>query len=263
VPLKYYAESDQAKSAVQTIRDQLAASTAAASAQISVGGLTASEIDFHNSIADSMWEIITFILGTSFLILLVLLRSLFLPIIGVTMNVLCVGAAYGVQVAIFQWGWLPFLGFQDFGFVNSVILPLLLAIVFGLSMDYQVFLLTRIKEQKETAISAAEAARRGTSVAAPTVTAAATIMVGVFVVFVIFGVPTIQAAGLGAAIAVSVSAMLVQLAFMPALAVLLGERIWWMPAWLDRVLPRITPENRATPEPATTATTADMMRRSI
>jgi RND superfamily putative drug exporter len=144
-----------------------------------------------------------------------------------------------------------------------VILPLLLAIVFGLFMDYQVFLLTRIKELKEAGISAAEAARRGTSAAAPTVTAAATIMVGVFVVFVIFRAPTIQAAGLGAAIAVAISAMLVQLAFMPALTVLLGERIWWKPARLDRVLPRIAPENRATLERATTATKAGMIRRSI
>jgi RND superfamily putative drug exporter len=253
VPLKYYAESDQAKSAVEVMRDQLAASPAAAVAQISVGGLAASEVDFRNSIADSMWEIVVFILGTSFLILLVLLRSLVLPLIGVAMNVLCVGAAYGIQVAIFQWGWLPFLGFQDFGFVNSVILPLLLAIVFGLSMDYQVFLLTRIKERAELGMSAREAAREGAGVAAHTVAAAATIMIGVFVVFVIFGVPTIQAAGLGAAIAVAASAFLVQLAFMPALIVLIGDRTFWIPAWLHHVLPRIGQEPSSTLSPAPAA----------
>ena len=237
--LKDDPESDASKSAVRQLRDQLAASPAAASATISVGGLTASEVDFRNSIADSMWKIILFILAISFLVLFVLLRSVILPLVGVAMNVLCVGAAYGVLVAVFQWGWLPFLGVTDIGFVNSVILPLLLAVVFGLSMDYQVFLLTRIRERHLQGVPTAEAARTGTSRTAGTITAAATIMVGVFIVFVIFGVPTIQAAGLGAAVAVAVSAMLVQLAFMPSLIIVLGERMWWTPAWLDRHLPRV------------------------
>jgi uncharacterized membrane protein YdfJ with MMPL/SSD domain len=221
------------------MRDDLAASPASQSAAISVGGLTASEVDFRNSIADSMWKIVLFILATAFLILLVLLRSLVLPIVGVAMNVLCVGTAYGVLVAVFQWGWLPRLGLTDFGFVNSVILPLLLAVVFGLSMDYQVFLLTRIRERYLHGTPTAEAARAGTSIAAHTITAAATIMIGVFLVFMIFGVPTIQAAGLGAAIAVAFSALLVQLAFMPSLIILLGDRVWWFPGWLDRLLPRV------------------------
>jgi uncharacterized membrane protein YdfJ with MMPL/SSD domain len=106
-------------------------------------------------------------------------------------------------------------------------------------MDYQVFLLTRIRERYLHGEPTSDAARSGTSVAAHTITAAATIMVGVFVVFVVFGVPTIQAAGLGAAVAVAVSALLVQLAFMPALIVLLGDRVWWIPHWVDRWLPRI------------------------
>ncbi len=239
VPLTSDPESDAAKSAVKKMRNQLDASPAAGQATISVGGLTASEVDFRNSIADSMWKIVLFILGTSFVILLLLLRSIVLPIVGVVMNVLCVGASYGVLVAVFQWGWFGFLGLTDFGFVNSVILPLLLAVVFGLSMDYQVFLLTRIRERYLRGTPTAEAARAGTSVAAHTITAAATIMIGVFLVFVAFGVPTIQAAGLGAAIAVAASALLVQLAFMPSLIVLLGDRVWWTPRWLDRILPRI------------------------
>jgi heme transporter len=239
VQLKDDPESDASKSAVRQLRDELAASPAVKSATISVGGLTASEVDFRNSIADSMWKIVLFILGISFLVLFVLLRSVVLPLVGVAMNVLCVGAAYGVLVAVFQWGWLPFLGVTEIGFVNSVILPLLLAVVFGLSMDYQVFLLTRIRERHLQGVPTVEAARTGTSMTARTITAAATIMVGVFVVFVIFGVPTIQAAGLGAAVAVAVSALLVQLAFMPSLIIVLGERVWWTPRWLDRHLPRV------------------------
>ena len=239
VQLKDHPESDASKSAVKTMRTDLAASPAATATAISVGGLTASEVDFRNSIADSMWKIVLFILAASFLVLFVLLRSIILPIVGVAMNVLCVGAAYGVLVAGFQWGWLSFLGITDFGFVNSVVLPLLLAVVFGLSMDYQVFLLTRIRERYLHGVPTAEAARTGTSMSARTITAAASIMVGVFIVFVIFGVPTIQAAGLGAAIAVAVSALLVQLAFMPSLIILLGDRVWWIPRWIDRRLPAI------------------------
>ncbi len=239
VQLKDDPESDASKSAVKTMRTDLAASPAATATAISVGGLTASEVDFRNSIADSMWKIVLFILAASFLVLFVLLRSIILPIVGVAMNVLCVGAAYGVLVAGFQWGWLSFLGITDFGFVNSVVLPLLLAVVFGLSMDYQVFLLTRIRERYLHGVPTAEAARTGTSMSARTITAAASIMVGVFIVFVIFGVPTIQAAGLGAAIAVAVSALLVQLAFMPSLIILLGDRVWWIPGWIDRRLPAI------------------------
>ncbi len=239
VQLKDNPESDESKNAVKKLRTDLAASPASQSATISVGGLTASEVDFRNSIADSMWKIVVFILGISFLILFALLRSIILPIVGVLMNVLCVGAAYGVLVAIFQWGWLPFLGLTEVGFVNSVILPLLLAVVFGLSMDYQVFLLSRIRERYTHGVPTSEAAREGTGVVARTVTAAATIMIGVFIVFVIFGVPTIQAAGLGAAVAVAASALLVQLAFMPSLIVLLGDRVWWIPKWVDGKLPRI------------------------
>jgi RND superfamily putative drug exporter len=239
VQLVHSPETEQAKDTVRHLRDDLAASPAADAAAVSVGGLTASEVDFRDSISGSMWKIVLFILATAFLVLLVLLRSLVLPLVGVAMNILCVGASYGVLVAVFQWGWFGFLGLTDFGYVNSVILPLLLAVVFGLSMDYQVFLLTRIRERYLGGTPTREAAREGTSAAARTITAAAAIMVGVFLVFVVFGVPTIQAAGLGAAVAVVASALLVQLAFMPSLIVLLGDRVWWLPGWLDRLLPRI------------------------
>lgn len=237
--LKASPESEKAKNIVKRLRDDLAASPAAQAAEISVGGLTASEVDFRDSIAGSMWKIVLFILVTAFLILFVLLRSLILPLVGVAMNVLCVGASYGVLVAIYQWGWLGFLGLTDVGYVNSVILPLLLAVVFGLSMDYQVFLLTRIRERYLQGAPTREAATAGTSVAARTITAAASIMIGVFIVFVVFGVPTIQAAALGATVAVVASALLVQLAFMPSLIVLLGDRVWWLPDRVDRVLPKI------------------------
>jgi RND superfamily putative drug exporter len=105
--------------------------------------------------------------------------------------------------------------------------------------DLSAGLLTRVRERVGAGMSTADAARAGTALAGRTIAAAATIMVGVFVVFTIFGVPTIQAAGLGAAVAVAASALFVQLAFMPSLMILLGERTWWLPRWLDRALPRV------------------------
>lgn len=232
-------ESMQAKDTVKQLRKDLAASSAAKAATISVGGETAAEIDFDKSIVSSMWKIVVFIIVVAFVILTTLLRSILLPVIGVVMNVLCVAAAYGVLVVVFQWGWLPFLGFQDLGFVDSIILPLLLAVVFGLSTDYRVFLLTRVRERRQQGVASRDAAIEATAISARTITSAACIMIGVFVVFVVLGVPTIQAAGLGAAVAVAASALLVQLAFMPSVIILLGDRVWWLPRWLDRLLPEV------------------------
>ena len=119
-----------------------------AGADVRVGGATASVEDFKDLVSGSMWKIVLFVLAFSYLVLLVLLRSVLLPLKAVLMNLLSVGAAYGVLVAVFQWGWLDgFLGFQSLGYINTMTPPLLLAIVFGLSMDYEVFLLSRIRER--------------------------------------------------------------------------------------------------------------------
>ncbi len=232
-------ESPQAKDDVKTMRSNLEHSSAAKSSIISVGGETASEIDFNDSISSTMWKIFLFIVILSYLLLTVLLRSMVLPLIGVLMNILCVTAAYGVLVAIFQWGWLPGLGFEKLGFVDAIIMPLLLAIVFGLSMDYQVFLLTRVREHHNSGESTREAALSATATSTRAIIGAATIMVAVFVMFIIFGVHTIQAASLGAAVAIGFSALVVQLVFMPSLITLLGDKVWWMPDWAKRILPEI------------------------
>ena len=232
-------ESPKAKDDVKVMRTNLEHSSAAKSSTISVGGETASEIDFNDTISNTMWKIFLFIIVLSYLLLTVLLRSLVLPLVGVIMNILCVTAAYGVLVAIFQWGWLPGLGFEKLGFVDSIIMPLLLAIVFGLSMDYQVFLLTRIREHRNSGQSTREAVLSAVATSAHTIVGAATIMVTVFVMFIIFGVHTIQAASLGAAVAIGFSAWIVQLVFMPSLITLLGDKVWWMPEWAKRVLPEV------------------------
>ena len=117
-------------------------------ARVDVGGATASVEDFRVQVTDSLWKIALFVLAFSYVVLFFLLRSVLLPLKAVLMNLLSVGAAYGVLVMIFQWGWIDgFLGFESLGYVSTMTPPLLLAIVFGLSMDYEVFLLSRIKER--------------------------------------------------------------------------------------------------------------------
>ena len=119
-------------------------------AHVEVGGATAAVEDFKDLVSGSMWKIALFVLAFSYLVLFLLLRSVFLPLKAVLMNMLTVGAAYGVLVAVFQYGWLDgLLGFESLGYINTITPPFLLAIVFGLSMDYEVFLLSRIRERYE------------------------------------------------------------------------------------------------------------------
>src|SRR3712207_4029828 len=147
-----------------------------------------------------MWRIIAFILGFSFLVLMVMLRSVLLPLKAILMNVLSIGAAYGVMVVVFQWGWLDgFLGFESKGFIDTSSLPLVLVIVFGLSMDYEIFLLSRIRERYERTGDPLAAIAQGLAASARTITGAALIMVAVFLVFVGTGVPAIKEVGLGLA----------------------------------------------------------------
>jgi RND superfamily putative drug exporter len=186
-----------------------------------------------------MWKVLLFVLGLSFLVLMVLLRSIVLPLKAVLMNLLSVGAAYGVLVAVFQWGWIDgFLGFQSNGYLDTLVPPLVLAIVFGLSMDYEVFLLSRIRERYEAVGDTRLAVAQGLASSARTITSAALIMVCVFLVFVGTGVPSIKELGLGSAVAIAVDATLVRLILVPAAMELLGAWNWWLPRPLARILPK-------------------------
>jgi RND superfamily putative drug exporter len=156
------------------------------------------------------------------------------------MNLLSIGAAYGVLVAVFQWGWLDgFAGFQNLGALDTLTPPLVLAVVFGLSMDYEVFLLSRIKERYDVHGDNKRAVGEGLASSASVITSAALIMVCVFSVFVLTGVPSIKQLGLGTAVAIAIDATLVRLILVPAAMELLGEWNWWLPGWLDRVLPHV------------------------
>jgi uncharacterized membrane protein YdfJ with MMPL/SSD domain len=246
-------ESDAATALVDRLRETVVpASALAQQAEVNVGGETARSHDVRDQVGGSMWKIILFVLSLSFLVLMVMLRSLILPLKAVLMNLLSIGAAFGVLVAIFQWGWLDgFLGFESQGALDTINIPLIFAIVFGLSMDYEVFLMSRIRERYMVHGDNERAVAEGLSTSARTISSAALIMTAVFGVFVLTGVPSIKELGLGSAVAIALDATLVRLILVPAAMKLMGRWNWWMPSWLDRVLPDLSFEGgESEPEPA-------------
>jgi len=224
--------------------------------QINVGGFTAGGIDFATYISGRLPLLIGAVLVLSFLLLMVVFRSLLVPLKAVIMNLLSVGAAYGVIVAIFQWGWgLSLIGVDKPGPVEAWAPMMLFAIVFGLSMDYEVFLLSRMKEEFDRTGDNTSAVADGLAVTARVITAAAIIMVCVFAAFVLGDDRNLKLFGLGMAVAVFVDATVVRMVLVPATMELLGARNWWIPKWLDRVLPRLDVEgsSRRAPVPADVA----------
>jgi RND superfamily putative drug exporter len=187
-----------------------AAGVAGAGATVDVGGVTASQIDINDLVGGSMWKILLFLLGLSYLVLLVLLRSIVLPLKAVLVNLLSVGAAFGILTLVFDR-------------VDTLTPPLVLAVVFGLSMDYEVFLLSRIRERYEATGDTRTAVAEGLAASARTITSAAVIMVAVFGVFIAVGVPSIQQIGLGTAVAIALDASLVRLILVPAAMELMGD----------------------------------------
>jgi uncharacterized membrane protein YdfJ with MMPL/SSD domain len=239
--LKTDGESEAAKDAIYRLRDRLPEGTA-------LGGTTAQQEDFRDTVSGSMWKILLFVLGLSYVVLLVLLRSVVLPLKAVLMNLLSVGAAYGVLKLVF-------------GEVDAITPPLVLAVVFGLSMDYEVFLLSRIRERYNATGDTRRAVAEGLSTSARTITSAALIMVGVFMTFVLTGLPSIQQIGLGSAVAIAVDATIVRLVLVPAAMELLGGWNWWLPAPLARVLPEGNLEELRLPEPARFSRSAEDLRQ--
>jgi RND superfamily putative drug exporter len=244
-------ESDAAMALVERLRDTVVpASALARQAEVDVGGETARSHDVRDQIGGSMWKIVLFVLALSFVVLMVMLRSLLLPLKAVLMNLLSIGAAFGILVAIFQWGWLDgFLGFESQGAIDTINVPLIFAVVFGLSMDYEVFLMSRIRERYMAHGDNERAVAEGLSSSARTISSAALIMSSVFFVFVLTGVPSIKEMGLGSAIAIALDATLVRLILVPAAMKLMGRWNWWMPSWLDRALPDLSFEHSSSEEP--------------
>ena len=217
-------ESAAAKALVDRLRATLPAA-AGRGVQVDVGGVTASQRDLDDLVSGSMWKILLFLLGLSYLVLLVLLRSVVLPLKAVLVNLLSVGAAFGVLTLAY-------------GTVDTLTPPLVLAVVFGLSMDYEVFLLSRIRERYEATGDTRTAVAEGLAASARTITSAAAVMVAVFGVFIAVGVPSIQQIGLGTAVAIALDATLVRLILVPAAMELMGDWNWYLPRPLARLLPR-------------------------
>lgn len=215
--------------------------------EVYVSGAAAADIDITDHLSSRMWVFFAAVLGVSFLVLMMVFRSLTVPLKAVVMNLLSVGAAYGVVVAVFQWGWGAGLLGIDGGPINPFIPIMLFAVVFGLSMDYEVFLLSRIREEYLRTGDAFSSVADGLASTARVITAAAAVMVVVFGSFMLEDIREMKIFGLGLAVAVAVDATIVRMVVVPATMELLGARNWWMPRWLDRLLPRVTIDREHTP----------------
>jgi RND superfamily putative drug exporter len=209
-------------------------------AQVHVGGITAIFEDFGNAIAEKLPLFIGVVVLLSALLLMAVFRSILVPLKAVLMNLLSIGAAFGLIVAVFQWGWgASLIGLDGTGPIISFFPIFLFAIIFGLSMDYEVFLMSRMHEEWENSRDATRSVTRGLALTGRVITAAAAIMCTVFLSFMIGEDRIIKLFGLGLASAVLIDAVIIRSVLVPAIMQLFGERAWWLPAWLDRLLPRL------------------------
>ena len=230
--------SDPATAAlVHTIRDNRAAIEGQTGAHILVGGTTASNIDVSAKLASALPIFLVVVVGLAFILLTFAFRTILVPITSILGFLLSMSAALGAQIAIFQWGW----GQHIFGITPSEtisFLPIImLAIIFGLSSDYEVFVVSRIKEEYPKNGDARRAVQRGTGLSARVVTAAALIMFSIFVAFMFTSDPTIKAIGFSFAAGVFLDAFVVRLTLVPAIMAIIGSRIWYHPQWFARHIP--------------------------
>jgi uncharacterized membrane protein YdfJ with MMPL/SSD domain len=208
-------------------------------ARVDIGGPTALIKDFDDRVSATQPAVFGFVALIAFVMLLISIRSVFLAFKGVLMTVLSVAAAYGSLVVVFQWGWLEQLGFKPITSIDSTIPPLVLAMTFGLSMDYEIFLLTRIRERSLQTKNTRDAVAYGVSTSARTITSAALIMIAVFIGFAFAGMPLVAELGVACAVAIAVDATVVRLVLVPALMAMFDEWNWWLPRWLARILPSV------------------------
>ena len=216
--------------------------------RVYVGGVTAINGDFATVIAPKLLVFIGVILVLGFLLLMLAFRSLLIPAVAAVMNLLAAAASFGVLVAIFQYGWgLHLLNLGQPGPIESFLPVLMLAVLFGLSMDYEVFLVSRIREEWAATGDNHQAVRTGQATTGRVIIAAATIMILVFSAFILSGQQTIGEIGIGLAAAVLLDAFLLRTLLVPALMHLSGRRNWWLPDWLDRILPHLSIEPATRP----------------
>jgi RND superfamily putative drug exporter len=236
-PIRIDAEGSRAVDRlVPRVRAIVAASAVNRVATTAVGGDSAFQRDLNDEVGNDMPYVIGALLVLAYLVLVLMLRSLVLPLKAVVTNLLSISASYGVLVAVFQWGWADWTGFHHIGTIGTLTPPLVLAITFGLSMDYEVFLLSRIRERYAVHGDTSLAVAEGVASSARLISSAALIMVAVFSAFVLTGVPAIKEIGLGLAVAIAVDATITRLVLVPATMVLLGRANWYLPRWIERRL---------------------------
>jgi RND superfamily putative drug exporter len=205
-----------------------------------VGGSTAAYVDLADVINDKLPQVILTVVALSFVLLMVAFRSLLVPLTAAAMNMLSVAAAYGVLTAVFEKGWgVELIGLDHPVPIVSFVPLLMFAILFGLSMDYQVFLVSRIDERYQELDDNHEAVVEGLATSARVITSAALIMVFVFSSFILNGNPTVKQFGVGMAAAIAIDATIVRCLLVPSVMMLLGRSNWWMPGWMKRVIPRV------------------------
>lgn len=238
-------QNEATTSLVHDLREEVIPETMEGSdTPVLVGGLTASVIDFSDVNGERLPILIAVVIAVSFLLLVVVFRSILVPLKAAIMNLLSIGAAYGVIVAIFQWGWgKDLIGVESTAPIEAWAPMMLFTILFGLSMDYEIFLLSRIREEYVETGDNALAVANGLATTARVITAAAAIMITVFLSFVFgFDERAIKLFGMGLAVAIFVDATIVRMVLVPATMELLGDANWWFPKWLDRIVPKISIE---------------------
>jgi RND superfamily putative drug exporter len=236
--------ADETVSLVEGLRETtIPAAVKGTAAKAYVGGQTAGYIDLASQIADKLPLMIGIVVGLSFIVLLLAFRSLLVPVKAAAMNLISVAAAYGVVTAVFQLGWGASLIGLDHSIPIVSFVPLLMfAILFGLSMDYEVFLVTQMREHYRDSGDEKEAVIEGLANTGRVITSAAAIMVCVFTSFVLNGNPIVKEFGVGLAVAIAIDSTLVRCLLVPAVMVLLGKWAWWMPGWMERFVPHVSIE---------------------
>jgi uncharacterized membrane protein YdfJ with MMPL/SSD domain len=252
LPIDGDGTNDASHRALNVIRGELTPALHAAlpDAEIGVTGMTAGTADFNELMNARIGWVFAFVLSLAFLLLLATFRSVVIAAKAIALNLLSVGAAYGVLVLVFQHGWgESLLGFRSTGAITSWLPPFLFVVLFGLSMDYHVFILSRVREAYDRGRTTQDAIRHGIRTTASTVTSAAIIMVAVFGVFATLSAVEFKQMGVGLAVAILIDATIVRAVLLPAAMALLGERNWYLPRWLEW-LPRVSGELAAEPLPA-------------
>ena len=239
-------------SALSTLRNDVIPSTigAVSGTEVAVTGQTAATADFNSLMKSRAPLVFGFVLVFAFLLLLASFRSIVIAVKAILLNLLSVGAAYGLLVVVFQWGWGEnLLNFESNGGITAWLPMFLFVILFGLSMDYHVFILSRIREAYDRGLSTEAAVEHGITTTAGVVTSAAVVMVGAFLVFVTLPLVDMKEMGIGLAAAVLIDATLVRAVLLPATMKLLGDWNWYLPNWLGW-LPRLEHDRSGEPAPA-------------